>query len=44
MLVNKHIVDIEKPDGICSLTFGADEFSGLLLHQSTFFIILARSA
>ena len=26
MLLNKHIVDIEKPDGICSLTFFIDKF------------------
>ena len=30
MLLNENIVDIEKPDGICSLAFVADEFSGLL--------------
>ena len=29
MLLNEGIVDIEKPDGICSLTFVVDEFSGL---------------
>ena len=32
MLVNEDIVHIEKPNGICSLTFVADEFSGLFLH------------
>ena len=26
MLLKEDIVDIEKPDGICSLTFDADEF------------------
>ena len=26
MLLNEDIVDIEKPDGICSLTFVVDEF------------------
>ena len=26
MVLNDHIVDIEKPDGICSLTFAVDEF------------------
>ena len=34
MLVNEDIVDIEKPDGICSPTFAVDEFSGLFLHPS----------
>ena len=27
MLLNEDIVDIEKPDGICLLTFVVDEFS-----------------
>ena len=32
--LNEDIVDIEKPDGICSLTFVIDEFSGLFgLHN-----------
>ena len=31
MLLNKDIVDIEKPDRICSLTFVVYEFSGLFL-------------
>ena len=44
MLLNKDIVDIEKPDGICSLTYVADEFSGLFLHPSEFSIIHSRSA
>ena len=26
MLVNEDIADIEKPDGLCSLTFVVDEF------------------
>ena len=34
MLLNDDIVDIEKPDRICSLNFAVDEFSGLLLHPS----------
>ena len=38
------IVDIEKPDGICSLTFVVDEFSGLFLHPSIFSIVHSRSA
>ena len=34
MLLNKDIVNIEKPDGICLLIFVVDEFSGLYLHPS----------
>ena len=44
MLLNKDIVDIEKPDGICSLTFVVDEFSGLFLHPPIFSIKHLRSA
>ena len=44
MLLNEDIVDIEKPDGICSLTFVVDGFSGLFLHLSIFSIIHSRSA
>ena len=44
MLLNDDIVDIEKPDGICSLTFVEDEFSGLFLHPSIFPVIHSRSA
>ena len=29
MLLNEVLVDIEKPDGISSITFVVDEFSGL---------------
>ena len=36
MLLNEDIVDIEKPDGICSRTFVVNEFSGLFLHPSIF--------
>ena len=43
MLLNKDIVDIEKPDGICSLTFVADRFPGLFLHPSVFSIKHSRS-
>ena len=43
MLLNEDIVDIEKPDVICSLTFVVDELSGLFLHPSIFSIIHARS-
>ena len=44
MLLNDDIVDIEKPDRICSLTFVVDEFLGLFLHPSIFPIIRSRSA
>ena len=40
MLLNKDIVNIEKPDGICLLTFVVDEFSGLYLHPSIHPLIL----
>ena len=43
MLLNEDIVDIKKPDGIYSLTFFVDEFSGLFLHPSVFSIIHSRS-
>ena len=36
MLLNEDIVDIEKPDAICLLTFVLDYFSGLFLHPSVF--------
>ena len=42
MLLHEDIIDIEKPDGICSLTFVVDEFSGLFLHPSIFSIILSK--
>ena len=35
---------IEKLDGICSLTFVVDEFSGLLLHPAFFSMKHSRSA
>ena len=44
MLLNKDLVDIEKPGGIYLLNFVVDAFSGLLLHPSIFSIIHARSA
>ena len=44
MLLNEDVVDIEKPDGICLLTFVVDQFLGLLLHPSIFSITLSRSA
>ena len=44
MLLNDNIVDIEKPDGVCSPTFVVDEFSKLFLHPSIFFIEHSVSA
>ena len=44
MLLDEDIVVIEKSDGICSLTFVVDEFSGLFLHPSIFSIKHLRSA
>ena len=38
------IVGIEKPDGICSLTFVVNQFSGLFLHLQIFFNMHSRSA
>ena len=38
MLLNDDIVDIKKPNGICSPTFAVDELSGLFLHPSIFSI------
>ena len=38
MLLNDDIVNIEKPDGICLLTFAVDEFLGLCLHPSIFLL------
>ena len=44
MLLNEDIVDIEKPDGIFSITFVMDKFSGLFLHPSIFSIKRSRFA
>ena len=44
ILLKEHIVDIEKPDGLCSLAFVVDELPGLFLHPSVFSIIHSRSA
>ena len=38
MLFNDDIVDIAKPDGICSLFFVEEEFSELFLHLTVFSI------
>ena len=44
MLLEEDILDIEKPDEICSLTFVVDEFSELFLHPPIFSMIHSRSA
>ena len=44
MLLNEDVVDIEKPDEICSLTFVVDEFSRLFFHSSIFYVMHSRSA
>ena len=41
---NDDIVNIEKLDGTCSLTFFKDEFSGILLHSPIFSIKHSRPA
>ena len=38
MLLNVHIVDIEKHDGICSPTFDVDEFSGSIFVDQSFLL------
>ena len=43
ILLNEDIVDIEKPDRICLLSFVLDEFSGLFLHPLIFSIIHSKS-
>ena len=43
ILLNNDILEIEKPDGICSPTIVVDEFSGFFLHPSLFYIKLSRS-
>ena len=39
MFPTEVIVEIEKPDGICPLTFIADDVSELFLHPLIFSII-----
>ena len=39
MLLNEDIVDLEKSDGICLLTFVVDESARLFLHPLSFSII-----
>ena len=43
IVLNEDNVDIEKPDGICSLTSVVDEIAGLLLHPSIFSIKHSKS-
>ena len=44
LFLNEDIVDIEKPNEICSLTFAVNKFSGLFLDSSVFAIINSRPA
>ena len=44
ILLNEDIVDTEKPDGICSLTFIVDKFSELFLHSLVFSFRHSKSA
>ena len=43
MLLNDDVVDTEKADGICLLTFVVDEFSGIFLHPLVLSIMHSRS-
>ena len=43
VFLNDNTVGIKKPDGICSLTYALDEFSGLFLHPSIFSMKRSRS-
>ena len=40
MLLNDNIVDIEKTDEICSLSFAVDELLGLILIHQSFLLII----
>ena len=44
ILLHDDVLDIEKPNRICSPTFDVDEFSGFLLYPSNFSIRHSRSA
>ena len=44
MLLHDDIVELEKPEGLCSLSFMLDEFSGLFLDPSIFSIKHSRPA
>ena len=39
IFLNEDTIDIEKPDGICWLTFVVDKFYGLFLPRSIFSIM-----
>ena len=38
MPLKKDVVDIGKPDGVCSLTFDVDEFSELIYVNQSFLL------
>ena len=38
MLLSEYIVDIEKPDEICALTFVVNEFLGIFFYHSIFLL------
>ena len=38
MLLSEYIVDIEKPDEICPLTFVVNECSGIFFYHSIFLL------
>ena len=38
IFLNDDIVDIEQPDGMCSLTFVLNKFSGLLFNHQSFLL------
>lgn len=44
MVLNDNIVEIEKPDELCSATFVVDNFSGSFLYPYTFLTKNSRLA
>ena len=44
MVLNDNIVEIEKPDELCSATFVVDNFSGSFLYPYTFLTKNSRPA
>ena len=44
MFLNEDIVDIEKPNRICSSSCVVNEFSGIFSHPPIFYIKHSRSA
>ena len=44
MLLSEYIVDIEKPDEICALTFVVNEFLGIFFLSLNLFIKHSRSS